>query len=329
MPKRRPDSTPLERLTALVAARPGQRLPSERELAQELGIGRPALRGLLASLARGQLITRRQGSGTYAIDPKLAGPRRITVLVDAGIRLGQDPFFAEVLEALQGAVQGAGAACEVVRLQPGQRAPAALSALLIGGGCAQALGCWDAGTPAVAWLVEAEPPARARVSQVRLQDVAAGRAAGQLLIGQGCTHMVFAGHDLRSSPRDRLAGAREAAQAAGVRLELLRSGMNFEDGLLAIGQLPLQPHLGIIAANDWLAAGLSSGLLARGAPSVPVVGFDGLARARRLGSPSFAVPIEAIARDMVAELARLAGAAAVGRILSYGLELRPGEALPG
>lgn len=50
---------------------PGSRLPSERELAQQLGLSRPALREGIRRLRSGGVLESRRGSGTYVstIDP--------------------------------------------------------------------------------------------------------------------------------------------------------------------------------------------------------------------------------------------------------------------
>ena len=50
---------------------PGTRLPSERELAQQLGLSRPALREGIRRLRSGGVLESRRGSGTYVaqIDP--------------------------------------------------------------------------------------------------------------------------------------------------------------------------------------------------------------------------------------------------------------------
>ncbi len=44
---------------------PGGRLPSEQELADELGVSRATIRSVLAALAAERLIIRKQGDGTY------------------------------------------------------------------------------------------------------------------------------------------------------------------------------------------------------------------------------------------------------------------------
>jgi DNA-binding FadR family transcriptional regulator len=59
------------------------RLPSERQLAQELGIGRTVLRSALGQLEAEGLIWRRQGHGTFV---SAVSPQNATQLVDIGER---------------------------------------------------------------------------------------------------------------------------------------------------------------------------------------------------------------------------------------------------
>jgi DNA-binding FadR family transcriptional regulator len=70
-----------DRLAADIAAgrrAPGERLPSERDLARALGVGRASVREALAALSNQGLLETRPGSGSF-------------VAADAGARLRADP----------------------------------------------------------------------------------------------------------------------------------------------------------------------------------------------------------------------------------------------
>ncbi|MCM2129243.1 GntR family transcriptional regulator [Larsenimonas rhizosphaerae] len=60
-----------ERLEAMMlegSLSPGQKLPPERELAEQFGVSRPSLREAIQKLAARGLLTSRQGGGTYVSD---------------------------------------------------------------------------------------------------------------------------------------------------------------------------------------------------------------------------------------------------------------------
>jgi GntR family transcriptional regulator, transcriptional repressor for pyruvate dehydrogenase complex len=52
---------------------PGQKLPPERELAQQFNVSRPSLREAIQKLETKQLVVRRQGGGTFVSDNILGG----------------------------------------------------------------------------------------------------------------------------------------------------------------------------------------------------------------------------------------------------------------
>ena len=58
----------IEQLILRGILRPGERLPSERDLAEELGVSRPSLRDALADLAERGLLVSRAGSGVFVAD---------------------------------------------------------------------------------------------------------------------------------------------------------------------------------------------------------------------------------------------------------------------
>ncbi len=66
---------------------PGDRLPAERELSQQLGLSRPALREGIRRLRSGGVLESRRGSGTYVAQVDLGG------VYD--IRLRLEPLAAE------------------------------------------------------------------------------------------------------------------------------------------------------------------------------------------------------------------------------------------
>ena len=57
--------TQIEALILRGILRPGERLPSERDLASQMGVSRPSLREALADLERDGLVETRRGSGAY------------------------------------------------------------------------------------------------------------------------------------------------------------------------------------------------------------------------------------------------------------------------
>lgn len=83
---------------------PGQKLPTERDLAERYSVPRSAARKILAGLETEGYITRAVGSGTFVADPSLRHPRELPPLNEAHVspaqimeaRLLFEPALAEL-----------------------------------------------------------------------------------------------------------------------------------------------------------------------------------------------------------------------------------------
>jgi GntR family transcriptional regulator len=81
-----------DKLLALVGTLEiGAAIPAERRLSTELGISRPTVRAAIEELVRGGLLRRRQGSGTYVAEPKIALPLTMTSFSEDMRRRGMRP----------------------------------------------------------------------------------------------------------------------------------------------------------------------------------------------------------------------------------------------
>lgn len=69
----------------------GDALPSERRLAEELGVSRPTLRQAIDGLVAEGLLDRRHGSGTYVARPRIAVSLTMTSFTEDMIRRGMKP----------------------------------------------------------------------------------------------------------------------------------------------------------------------------------------------------------------------------------------------
>ncbi|MEV0665923.1 GntR family transcriptional regulator [Actinomadura luteofluorescens] len=69
----------------------GDALPSERRLAEDLGVSRPTLRQAIDGLVAEGLLDRRHGSGTYVAQPRIAVSLTMTSFTEDMIRRGMKP----------------------------------------------------------------------------------------------------------------------------------------------------------------------------------------------------------------------------------------------
>ncbi|GAA2160523.1 GntR family transcriptional regulator [Actinomadura napierensis] len=80
-----------ELLAMLGDLEPGDALPSERRLVEDLGVSRPTLRQAVDGLVAEGLLERRHGSGTYVAEPRIAVPLTMTSFTEDMIRRGMKP----------------------------------------------------------------------------------------------------------------------------------------------------------------------------------------------------------------------------------------------
>ncbi|WP_285700025.1 GntR family transcriptional regulator [Actinomadura sp. NBRC 104412] len=80
-----------ELLAMLDGLEAGDALPSERRLAEELGVSRPTLRAAIDELAAEGLLDRRHGSGTYVAEPRIAVPLTMSSFTEDMIKRGMRP----------------------------------------------------------------------------------------------------------------------------------------------------------------------------------------------------------------------------------------------
>lgn len=102
-----------DQLTALIGQgtpASGERLPAERDLAEQFGVSRPTIREAMIALEIAGLVEIRSGSGVYVLE---SGGRRLTVPQDQG----PGPF--EILEARR-LIEGEACALAAERLSEAQ-----------------------------------------------------------------------------------------------------------------------------------------------------------------------------------------------------------------
>ena len=338
----------LESLRLLTEEMAGRKLPGERELAQRLSISRQHLRLLLDTLESEGAVERRQGSGTYAVERRDREVSHVGLLIDARLKLGNDPFFSLMTERIQLCLQAADIHCVVERVD-GTKRPRFLGdgMFALGAGGLQSLGRLRPDDPPAVSVAE-EPGdlhGLERVSLLLTDDREAGIAAGRRLLASGCSRLLFFGRPDLPAARARWEGVQQAVRERFTAAEnpdrktteeeiadaaqIYDCSMNYGAGRAAAIETAKRfrdvdtSGVGLVAANDWLAVGLRSGLA--GADSAlrhrPLVSFDGLPIADdpALAIHSLKFPLSLIAEDALAELRRLMRHR-TGRVIRYAMQ---------
>ncbi len=317
----------LREIRQYAAERPGQRLAGEREIAERFGLSRVHLRKILDVLETEGAVRRRQGSGTFATAPGSHELRGVVLSLDATLKLGDDPFISRAVEILQGELQQVGAQCLIERTPETNGAFRNCDGVVAMGSASVAAAQASAGVslPAVGLFAGGLRPGP-HFGLLELDDRDAGARAARRLLRSKVERVFFVGWRDLPAAGERLLGAETELGPTGIPLQVVDCGMNYAAGLRLGLAFPafVEEKAGIIAANDWLAVGLHTGLQSAGAglrQRLQIVAFDGvpLAAQPELGIASLAIPLKTMAADAVAELQRLKKGAS-GRAIRYALE---------
>jgi GntR family transcriptional regulator len=88
-----------ERLRELIQSRqPGEVLPSERNLSEELGVSRPTLRAAMSDLARDGLLIREHGRGTFTGTRKISQELAPTATGEFNVPPADGTWFSKVVQ---------------------------------------------------------------------------------------------------------------------------------------------------------------------------------------------------------------------------------------
>jgi DNA-binding LacI/PurR family transcriptional regulator len=307
-----------------VLERVGRRLPGEREFAQELGISRPRLRSILSTLESEGRIERRQGSGTYALRIGDNDLRRVVLLLDATLKLGDDPFVSRLVDMFQNSLQNAGIQCFIQRAAREADSgnsnfnsrtlwPRHDGVISIGMAGYELIRNGSSLKPSVALMADSRARPSYLLSLLQIDDEDAGAQATRHLLQKGVRAIRFFGWPQLPAVRDRLQGVRRELEGleSNVSLDVIPCGMNYGAGFeQGIQSILSEVKTGFIAANDWLAVGLQAGLQSKNPEwrqNIYLASFDGLPFAQRyeLSIDSLEVPIETMVADAISELYRL------------------------
>ncbi|MFG3699392.1 GntR family transcriptional regulator [Micromonospora sp. NPDC047620] len=96
---------------------PGSRLPTERAMAEQLGVSRATVREALTRLERDGLVNRRQGDGTYVAEPRVEHDMRFLHGFSAELARRGHRVRSKVLA--MGTVRPSARLCEVLRVADG------------------------------------------------------------------------------------------------------------------------------------------------------------------------------------------------------------------
>ncbi len=289
------------------------RVPSERALAERVGVSRVTLRRAMARLVAEGMLQQRQGTGTYVMPVTPAFARELQLLRSPFVK-PEDPFYLKLLTALSGYAANAGLRLVLLEAKPeeadGQALPPPLRGdeplvrgdepLVRGDEPLVVIG------PVGAAFAERLRASHSRIiaihggdslaqaSEVRFDDRHIGRQAFAILHGRGFRHLaLLAGPERYDSAAERRHGFVEAAARQAVTVAVLEEKMNWGGGVRAAERL--LPAIGtpefpqaVFAANDWMALGLMQRMKEAGVDipgDLSVLGCDNIPLASEFTPP--------------------------------------------
>ena len=282
------------------------RVPSERALAERVGVSRVTLRRAMARLVAEGMLQQRQGTGTYVMPVTPAFARELQLLRSPFVK-PEDPFYLKLLTALSGYAANAGLRLVLLEAKPeeadGQGLPPPLRGdepLVRGDEPLVVIG------PVGAAFAERLRASHSRIiaihggdslaqaSEVRFDDRHIGRQAFAILHGRGFRHLaLLAGPERYDSAAERRHGFVEAAARQAVTVAVLEEKMNWGGGVRAAERL--LPAIGtpefpqaVFAANDWMALGLMQRMKEAGVDipgDLSVLGCDNIPLASEFTPP--------------------------------------------
>ncbi len=277
----------IEELVVREGLRPGDRLPTVRQMAADFGCSAPTVQHAVSALVAEGFLTARVGAGTYLAQPHdmpedaaAAGERPLVGLLlptpmhaNDFLGIAQEGLHETLLAhgytplTLHPQVGTTGEARAASELEIVQRLLAhKVCGLIINSAVAIDSPFWTqiARLPVPTVLFNTTSPLAANLDCVYSDNRQGGRLAAEHLIAQGCRRLAFypAGPQL-SSERERILGIQDACAQAGLPPPAAISPENLS--MPTAGE-----YDGFVGSNDIAALQIREKLGAH----VPVVGFD-------------------------------------------------------
>lgn len=298
------------------------RVPSERELAEQMAVSRVSIRKALAVLVAEGLLEQRQGMGTYVLPKQTV--RELHLLRSPEIK-PEDPFYLQLLSAIATHAASDGIRLTVLDgeriLAPDSSAIACEEPLVLLGPVPEGLAGSLAGR--YGRIVSVHGGHRvAGETEVRFDDRHVGCEAAQRLAARGHARLALLSGPVRyESARERREGFLAEAERLACTVQIVEEKMNWGGGIRAAERMLAERGASglpeaVFAANDWMALGFIQRMREAGVrvpADIAVIGCDNLPL-----SAEFDPPLATFRFDMdrlVAEIAAcvFGQAAAEGR----------------